>query len=131
MNPQRKSPVACGRVGELLILAEEPARGVRRMVRVQCACGREAVLGYQDVIHGHTKSCGCMAHTVTPDAQVDAGLARLENGRRRPLTLGEIARETGMTNETVRRTVERALKKIRNELYRRPRLRDELKAFFR
>lgn len=45
----------------LLEMTEQKASNGSYKYRVQCDCGKEAVVAYSQMVRGHAKSCGCLS----------------------------------------------------------------------
>jgi hypothetical protein len=94
-----------GKTFGLLTVIEEAGRdrGNYRLVRCKCKCGGERIVRVGNLVHGHTKTCGCVkAMKLFPerDAQIIA-LYRSGVGSRK------IARDLNLSPGTVSGVVHR------------------------
>ena len=68
------------RYAHLLILEEYPTKSNEmRKVVCQCDCGNITVVQFNNLIHGHTKSCGCLKKIVKPTLKHGKTETRLYN----------------------------------------------------
>jgi hypothetical protein len=53
------------RFGRLVVIERGPSKGLRTRWRCQCDCGTECLVGVTDLLHQHTRSCGCRRREVS------------------------------------------------------------------